>query len=105
MASDQERLLMAWLRYLGTSRNSTQLNGTLRICNKLLKIDLPCSGSEAGALTGSGEFGGVPGVLGLSCLLEPHRAKIPFLTGVGALFVSVSFVSSSITEKACKIDQ
>ena len=73
--------------------------------SKLLKIDLPCSGSEAGALTGSGEFGGVPGVLALSCLLEPHLPKIPFLTGVGALFVSVSFVSSSITEKACKIDQ
>ena len=57
-----------------------------------------------GVLTGSGEFGGVPGVL---ALLDPQRPKIPFLTGAGALLFSVSsLVSSSITEKTLKkIDQ
>ena len=39
---------------------------------------LPCSGSTAGVLTGSGEFGGVPGILAL--LDDPQRPKIPFLT-------------------------
>ena len=59
-----------------------------------------------GVLTGSGELGGVPGVL---ALVEPppQRPKIPFLTGAGALLFSVSsLVSSSITEKTLKkIDQ
>ena len=33
-----------------------------------------------GVLTGSGELGGVPGILAL--LDDPQRPKIPFLTGV-----------------------
>ena len=60
-----------------------------------------------GVLTGSGELGGVPGVLAL-LELPPQRPKIPFLTGAKALLlVSVSsLVSSSITEKTLKkIDQ
>ena len=58
-----------------------------------------------GVLTGSGEFGGVPGILAL--LDDPQRPKIPFLTGTGALLFSVSSLfSSSITEKTLKkIDQ
>ena len=59
-----------------------------------------------GVLTGSGEFGGVPGTLAL--LDDPQRPKIPFLTGAGALLFSVSSLfSSSITEKKTlkKIDQ
>jgi hypothetical protein len=44
-------------------------------------------------LTGSGEFGGVPGILAL--LDDPQRPKIPFLTGAGALLFSVSSLLSS----------
>ena len=61
-------------------------------------IYIPCSGSKVGVLTGSGELGGVPGVL---TLLEPQRAKMPFLTGVGAVSSFVS--SSSITEKHARL--
>ena len=58
-----------------------------------------------GVLTGSGELGGVPGILAL--LDDPQRPKIPFLTGAVALLFSVSSLfSSSITEKTLKkIDQ